>query len=49
MIDTLDARIAALTEELSTVSAERDEALAALATLREALQAIKKITESAAA
>jgi DNA repair exonuclease SbcCD ATPase subunit len=49
MIDTLDARIAALEEELSSVSAERDEALAALATLREALQAIKKITESAAA
>ena len=46
MIDQLDARIAALEEELAAVSNERDEALAALAALREALLAIRKLTES---
>ena len=49
LIDTLDERIVVLERDLGDVTAERDEARSALATLREALQAIKKITESALA
>lgn len=47
LIDTLDERIVTLEQELATVTSERDEALAALAALREALQAIRKLTEVA--
>ena len=45
LIDTLNARIAAYEAQLQQVSAERDEALRALAALREALGAIRKLTE----
>ena len=45
LIDRLNERIAAYEEELKCVTEERDEALAALAALREALTAIRKLTE----
>ena len=45
LIDTLNERITAYEEELQSVRAERDEALQALAALREALVAIRKLTE----
>ena len=45
LIDRLNERIAECEEQLKCVSAERDEALAALAALREALAAIRKLTE----
>ena len=45
LIDTLNARIAEYEERLSCVTAERDEALRALSALREALAAIRKLTE----
>ena len=45
LIDCLNERIAAYEEQLKCVTEERDEALAALAALREALCAIRKLTE----
>ena len=45
LIDRLNERIAAYEEQLKCVTEERDEALAALAALREALCAIRKLTE----
>ncbi len=45
LIDCLNERIAACEEQLKCVREERDEALAALAALREALCAIRKLTE----
>ncbi|MBQ9778824.1 MAG: hypothetical protein IJW22_07880 [Clostridia bacterium] len=45
MIDTLNDRIAAYEKRLCEVSAERDEALRALAALREALLAIRRLAE----
>lgn len=45
LIDLLNERIAACEEQLKRVTEERDEALAALAALREALAAIRKLTE----
>lgn len=45
LIDALNERIAACEEQLRSVTEERDEALAALAALREALAAIRKLTE----
>ncbi len=45
LIDRLNERIAACEEQLKCVTEERDEALAALAALREALAAIRKLTE----
>ena len=45
LIDKLNERIAACEEQLQCVTEERDEALAALAALREALAAIRKLTE----
>ncbi len=45
LIDALNERIAACEEQLKCVTEERDEALAALAALREALAAIRKLTE----
>ncbi len=47
LIDALDARIAEYEQTLARVTGERDEALAALAALREALVAIRKLTEVA--
>ncbi len=47
VIDALDARIAEYEETVSRVTGERDEALQALAALREALAAIRKLTEVA--
>ena len=46
LIDALDARIAEYEQTIARVTGERDEALAALAALREALLAIRKLTES---
>ena len=45
LIDQLNERIAACEEQLKCVTEERDQALAALAALREALAAIRKLTE----
>ena len=45
LIDRLNERIAEYEEQLRLVTEERDEALAALAALREALCAIRKLTE----
>lgn len=45
LIDTLNGRIAEYEQRLQGVTAERDEALRALAALREALAAIRKLTE----
>lgn len=45
LIDTLNGRIAEYELRLQSVSAERDEALRALAALREALAAIRRLTE----
>ena len=45
LIDQLNERIAACEQQLKCVTEERDEALAALAALREALAAIRKLTE----
>lgn len=45
LIDQLNERIVACEEQLQCVTEERDEALAALAALREALAAIRKLTE----
>lgn len=45
LIDALNERIAVCEEQLKCVTEERDEALAALAALREALAAIRKLTE----
>ena len=45
LIDRLNERIAAYEAQLKCVTEERDEALAALAALREALCAIRKLTE----
>jgi ATPase subunit of ABC transporter with duplicated ATPase domains len=45
LIDALNERIEACEEQLRSVTEERDEALAALAALREALAAIRKLTE----
>ena len=45
LIDRLNERIAACEVQLQCVTEERDEALAALAALREALAAIRKLTE----
>ncbi len=45
LIDTLNGRIAEYEQRLSCVTEERDEALRALAALREALAAIRKLTE----
>ena len=47
LIDALDARIAEYEQTLARVTGERDEALQALAALREALLAIRKLTEAA--
>lgn len=45
LIDTLNARIAEYEARLLCVTEERDEALRALSALREALAAIRKLTE----
>lgn len=45
LIDALNERIDACEEQLKSVTRERDEALAALTALREALAAIRKLTE----
>ncbi len=45
LIDTLNSRIAEYEQRLLCVTEERDEALRALAALREALAAIRKLTE----
>ena len=45
LIDTLNARIAEYETRLQSVTAERDEALRALSALREALAAIRRLTE----
>ena len=45
LIDTLNARIAEYEARLSCVTEERDEALRALSALREALAAIRRLTE----
>ena len=45
LIDTLNGRIAEYEQRLCCVTEERDEALRALAALREALAAIRKLTE----
>ena len=45
LIDCLNERIAECEKQLKSVTEERDEALAALAALREALAAIRKLTE----
>lgn len=47
MIDTLNARITEYEKRLCEVSAERDEARRALAALREALLAIRRLAEAA--
>ena len=47
MIDTLNERIVAYEKRLCEVSAERDDALRALAALREALLAIRRLAEAA--
>lgn len=49
LIDALNARIEVCEQNLARVEGERDEALRALAALREALQAIRKLTEDALA
>ena len=49
LIDALDARIAEYEQTVARVTGERDEALAALAALREALLAIRQLTENAEA
>lgn len=45
LIDKLNERIAAYQVQLQSVTAERDEALQALAALREALAAIRRLTQ----